>query len=190
MAAKRGNREAAWPADRVERRPITELVPYARNARTHSDQQVDQIAASIREFGWTIPVLVDEEGTLIAGHGRILAAQKLGLDDVPVMVATGWSEAKKRAYRIADNRIPLNASWDMELLQLEVQDLAGDGFDLGLIGFDETELAQFFETAPEVIPPDDFPEKDETLETEHECPKCGYRWSGGKVTDRHGDEPE
>jgi ParB-like chromosome segregation protein Spo0J len=84
----------AWPANKVERRPIATLVPYARNARTHSPEQVDQIAASIREWGWTVPVLVDESGGLIAGHARLLAAQKLGLVDVPVVVAAGWSEAK------------------------------------------------------------------------------------------------
>ena len=85
-----------WPADAVERRPVAALVPYARNARTHSDEQVAQIAASIREFGWTIPVLVDEQGTIIAGHGRVLAAQRLGLTEIPVMVAAGWSETQRR----------------------------------------------------------------------------------------------
>lgn len=91
-----------WPADRVERRLVSSLVPYARNARTHSDAQVAQIAASIREWGWTMPVLVDEDGGVIAGHGRILAAQKLGLADVPTMVARGWSEAQRRAYVLVD----------------------------------------------------------------------------------------
>lgn len=100
-----------WPADRVERRPLASLTPYARNARTHSAAQVDQIAASIREWGWTMPVLVDEAGGVIAGHGRILAAQKLGFTEVPVMVAAGWSEAQKRAYVIADNKLAMNAGW-------------------------------------------------------------------------------
>jgi ParB-like chromosome segregation protein Spo0J len=98
-----------WPADKVERRPIAKLIPAARNARTHSDEQVAQIAASIKEWGWTVPVLCDEDGVLIAGHGRVLAARQLGLTDVPVMTATGWSDAKKRAYLIADNKLPLNA---------------------------------------------------------------------------------
>jgi P27 family predicted phage terminase small subunit len=91
-----------WPADKVERWQLDRLVPYARNARTHSDAQVAQIAASVREWGWTVPVLVDESGMLIAGHGRVLAARKLGLSEIPVMVARGWSEAQKRAYVIAD----------------------------------------------------------------------------------------
>src|SRR4051812_25183555 len=96
-----------WPADHVERRSVASLVPYARNARTHSDAQVAQLAASVREWGWTIPVLIDEDGGLIAGHGRVLAARMLGLTDVPVMIARGWSEAKRRAYVLADNRLAL-----------------------------------------------------------------------------------
>ena len=109
----------AWPADKVERWPVAKLIPYARNARTHSDAQVDQIAASIREWGWTVPVLVGEDNTLIAGHGRVLAARKLRIAEVPVMVAVGWSEAQKKAYAIADNKLTLNGGWDEELLGLE-----------------------------------------------------------------------
>ena len=113
-----------WPADRVERWAIDRLLPYARNARTHSAGQVEQIAASMREWGWTNPVLVDEEGMIIAGHGRIEAAKRLGLAEAPVMVAAGWSEAKKRAYVIADNKLALNAGWNEELLAAELTDLA------------------------------------------------------------------
>src|SRR3974390_1028321 len=87
----------AWPACRVERRPLAALVPYARNARTHSEEQIGQIAASIRQWGWTVPILIDEAGMIIAGHGRVLAAARMGLGDAPVMVAHGWSEAQKRA---------------------------------------------------------------------------------------------
>ena len=87
-----------WPADKVERWPVTRLVPYARNARTHSPAQVEQIAASIKEWGWTNPILIDEDGTIIAGHGRVLAAQSAGILDVPVMIARGWTEAQRRAY--------------------------------------------------------------------------------------------
>jgi DNA modification methylase len=124
-----------WPADKVERRAINGLIPYARNARTHSDAQVAQIAASMREWGWTNPVLVDEEGGIIAGHGRVLAARQLGLTEVPVMVAEGWSEAQKRAYILTDNQLPLNAGWDMDLLGNEVRGLAEWGFDTQLLGF-------------------------------------------------------
>src|SRR3979490_548799 len=99
------------PADKVERRSVASLVPDARNARTHSDQQIAQIAASIREWGWTVPVLVDEASNIIAGHGRVLAAQRLGLAEVPVMEARGWTEAQRQAYRLADNRLSLNAGY-------------------------------------------------------------------------------
>ena len=131
-----------WPADKVERRDVASLVPYAKNARTHSAAQVAAIAASIREWGWTVPVLVDEAGGIIAGHGRILAAQKLGITEVPVMVATGWTEAQKRAYVIADNKLALNAGWDDELLKLELGDLRDLDFDLSLTGFSDDELAE------------------------------------------------
>src|SRR5438309_7442512 len=97
--------KTAWPADTVERWAVDRLIPYARNARTHSPAQVAQIAASVREWGWTVPVLVDEAGMLIAGHGRVMAARKLGLTEIPVMVARGWSEAQKRAYVLADNKL-------------------------------------------------------------------------------------
>ena len=96
------------------------MIPFARNARTHSDTQVSQIASSIREWGWTNPVLVAEDGTIIAGHGRVLAARKLRIADVPVMTATGWTDAQKRAYAIADNKLTLNGGWDDELLGLEL----------------------------------------------------------------------
>ncbi len=137
-----------WPADSVARRPVASLLPYARNARTHSDEQVAQIAASIREWGWTSPVLVDEAGMLIAGHGRVLAAQRLGLPEVPVMEAAGWSEAQKRAYVIADNKLALNAGWDPELLPVELGDLKGLGFDLSLTGFGELELGKLLLNEP------------------------------------------
>ncbi|MFC7737516.1 site-specific DNA-methyltransferase [Roseomonas sp. GCM10028921] len=147
-----------WPADQVERRSIAELVPYARNARAHSDAQVAQIAASMREWGWTNPVLVDEQGTIIAGHGRILAARQLGLSEVPVMVARGWSEAQRRAYVIADNKLALNAGWDNALLRAELADLQGAGADLGLVGFSEEEVAALLAerstglTDPDAVP--------------------------------------
>ena len=128
------------PADHLERWPIDRLVPYARNSRTHSDEQVAQIAASIREWGWTTPILVDAEGGIIAGHGRVLAARKLGISEVPVIIATGWSDEQKRAYVIADNKLALNAGWDNELLNLELQELSGLGFNMELTGFTDEEI--------------------------------------------------
>jgi DNA modification methylase len=121
-------------------RPLGELIPYARNPRTHTDAQMAQIAASIREFGWTNPVLVDGASGIIAGHGRVLAARKLGLERVPVIELAHMSEAQKRAYVLADNQLALNAGWDEALLRLELANLSGLGFDLGLIGFGAGDL--------------------------------------------------
>lgn len=120
---------------------MADLIPYARNSRTHSDAQVAQIAASIREFGFTNPVLVDGANGVIAGHGRILAARKLGLDTVPVIELAHLSEAQKRAYVIADNKLALNAGWDDEMLRLEISELTDAGFDVSLLGFSDEELA-------------------------------------------------
>lgn len=123
-----------------ERRPVSTLAPYARNSRTHSPAQVKQICASIEEFGFTSPVLIDDSGVIIAGHGRVLAAQKLGLHEVPVVVLRGLTEQQKRAYVIADNKIALNAGWDDAMLKAELQDLSMQGFDLSVAGFDAKEL--------------------------------------------------
>ena len=128
------------PADKVEQWPIEKLVPYARNSRTHSAEQVAQIAASMREFGFTNPVLVDEQGGIIAGHGRVMAARKLGMASLPVMVAAGWTDAQRRAYVIADNQIALNAGWDDAMLRLELDDLKAADFNLDLLGFDADRL--------------------------------------------------
>jgi ParB-like chromosome segregation protein Spo0J len=136
-------------------RPLGELIPYARNPRTHSDAQVAQIAASIREFGWTNPVLVDGENGIIAGHGRVLAARKLGLQRVPVIELAHMSEAQRRAYVLADNQLALNAGWDQELLRLELADLSELGFDLGLIGFGEGELERLLAGGKEGLIEDD-----------------------------------
>ena len=144
-----------WPADQVGRQPVDTLIPYAR---THSDAQVAQIAASIQEWGWTTPVLVDEAGTIIAGHGRVLAAQRLGLTSVPVVVARGWSEAKRRAYVLADNKLALNAGWDIDLLRGKISDLGELDFDLGLTGFGEDELSALLaELTMGLTDPDDVP---------------------------------
>ncbi len=151
-----------WPADEVERKAVSALVPFARNSRTHSDEQIEQVARSIAEWGFTNPVLIAEDGTIIAGHARVLAARKLGLEEVPVMIARGWSQAQIRAYVIADNKLAENASWDRKLLASELQELTG-GFDLSLIGFSEQELAALSArtnaglTDPDQVP--DLPER-------------------------------
>lgn len=127
----------------VTYRPIESLIPYARNSRTHSDAQVAQIAASIREFGWTNPVLIDAEGGIIAGHGRIMAGRKLGIKEAPCIVLENLTDAKRRAYVIADNKLALNAGWDVELLKIELGDLKALDFDLSLTGFDPGEIKDF-----------------------------------------------
>lgn len=125
----------------IEWRDVASLLPYARNSRTHSDAQVAQIAASIKEFGWTNPVLVDGDGTIIAGHGRLMAARKLGMTKAPVIRLEHLTEAQKRAYVIADNQLAMNAGWDNEMLKVEIGELALGDFDLSLLGFDDNVLA-------------------------------------------------
>lgn len=129
----------------VKNCPISALIPYCRNSRTHSGAQVAQIAASIREFGWTNPVLIDGESGIIAGHGRVLAARQLGLSEVPCIEIRDMTEAQKRAYVIADNKLAENAGWDKELLALELGELKAEGFDLDLIGFDALELGELID---------------------------------------------
>ena len=144
----------------IEYRALDSLVPYARNARTHSEAQLAEIAGSIREFGFTNPVLIAEDDTLIAGHGRVLAARLLGMETVPSIVLSGLSESQRRALVLADNRIALNAGWDESLLALELSDLKEAGYDLGIMGFEDGELDRLLSgaeedegsTAPVVIP--------------------------------------
>jgi ParB-like chromosome segregation protein Spo0J len=175
MPSRRSPKPVEWPADKVERRQLAKLIPYARNARTHSEAQVAALAASIKQWGWTMPLLVDEKDTLIAGHGRVLAAELLKLEEAPVMVARGWSQAKIRAYRIADNKLALISGWDEELLGLELSDLRKLGVDLSLTGFTAADIDSLIAGEQ---PPGSFTEYDETIHTEHQCPKCGFKWSG------------
>jgi ParB-like chromosome segregation protein Spo0J len=152
-----------------------ELTAYELNSRQHSEEQIEQIAASIMEFGFTNPVLVDSENGIIAGHGRVLAAIKLELDAIPTITLEDLTEEQKKAYVIADNQLALNGKWDKDILKMELKALEAAGFDLGIIGFDESELADFMFDDP---PPKDFKEFDEDIATDHRCPKCGYEWSG------------
>ena len=124
----------------IKYRKVEELIPYVNNSRKHSDQQVAQIAASIKEFGWTNPILVDKEKGIIAGHGRLMAARKLKMDDVPTIELSHLSEAQKKALVIADNKLALNADWDTQILSLELSELQDIGFDLDILGFDANEL--------------------------------------------------
>jgi DNA modification methylase len=133
----------------IKEKLVSELIPYVKNSRTHSDEQVAQIAASIKEFGWTNPILIDGENGIIAGHGRLMAARKLKHDKVPTIELKDLTETQKKAYIIADNRLALNAGWDNEMLTIELNDLLADGFALELLGFDPKELNALLE--PEVI---------------------------------------
>jgi DNA modification methylase len=164
-----------WPADEAQRWPLERLVPSARNARTHSDAQVAQIAGSMREFGWTNAVLIDEEGGIIAGHGRVLAARLLGWAEAPVVIARGWSDAMKRAYALADNKLALNAGWDEALLRAELADLRAMGAGLELLGFAPGELAALFATREGLSDPDEAPAPEE-----HAVSRPGDTWVLGQ----------
>ena len=136
---------------------IEKLIPYARNSRTHSDQQIAQVAASIREFGFLNPVIIAEDNTILAGHARVLAARKLGLSKVPCIKAESLTDAQKRAYIIADNKLSLNAGWDEDLLAVEISDLKDEAFDISLLGFEADELEKLFRSeADGNIKEDDF----------------------------------
>jgi len=149
-----------WAADKVERRQLSELIPYDRNSKIHPDSQIDQLANSIREWGWTIPILIDEKDTVLAGHGRLYAAQKLGLSDVPCMVAEGWSEEKKKAYVIADNKLAEKGGWDNALLYAELKSINDSSFDLALMGMeDDFKLMDF---SPNLEPSFNYKEVDES----------------------------
>jgi DNA modification methylase len=155
---------------------VADLIPYARNARTHSDEQVAQIAASIREFGFTNPVITDGKNGIIAGHGRVLAARKLGLSDVPTVELSALTEAQKRAYIIADNKLALNAGWDFQMLGVEFEEIQALNFDLGLTGFSPEEIGKVLaKTNTGLTDPDDAPSAQEKVVTE-----LGEVWLLGK----------
>jgi len=139
-----------WPADQVTRRKVADLIPYARNSRTHSDAQIEQLVAAIHEWGWTTPVLIDGKGGIISGHGRVMAAKRLGIIEVPCVVADGWTEAQQRAYVIADNKLTENGGWDTQTLAAEFSDLGAVGFDLGLTGFDDDAISALDIGEPEI----------------------------------------
>ena len=169
----------------IHSRPVDGLIPYARNSRTHSDEQVAQIAASIREFGWTNPVLLDGANGIIAGHGRVLAARKLGMAEVPCIELAHLSEAQKKAYVIADNKLALNAGWDDAMLRAELDGLKDLGFDLQLTGFDEQEIAALLamtDGSEGLTDPDDAPPAPET-----EVSRPGDLWVLGTHRVRCGD---
>ena len=170
---------ARWPASKIEMWPVADLSPYVKNARTHPQEQVDQIAASMERFGFTMPMLVAESGTIIAGHGRLMAALQLGMDEVPVMIARGWSDEDRRLYTLADNRLAETSEWDPEMLQVEWAELRelGLGDDLSMIGFSEDDLndllpGALLEVTGGLTDLDDVPEVDE----DHPISQPGDVW--------------
>lgn len=156
---------------------IEDLIPYIRNARTHSESQIAQIAASIKEFGFLSPVIISEDNTILCGHGRVAAARKIGLSKVPCIKESHLSETQKRAYIIADNKLSLNAGWDNELLAIELSELEGEDFNLDLLGFDESELSSIFDEDKEVSE-DDFDVEEELAKAVFS--KAGDVWTLGK----------
>jgi len=164
---------------KVIKKRVEELIPYSRNSRTHSDAQIAQIAASIREFGFMNPVLIDGQNNIIAGHGRVLAARKLGLEEVPCVLHDHLTETQRKAYILADNKMALNAGWDDDMLRLELRELGDVGFDLELTGFglDEAGTLLLGEEGldahgdgPKEIDPDSY-------ELDHRCPRCGFEFN-------------
>ena len=157
----------------IQYKATEDLIPYARNSRTHSAEQVAQIAASIREFGWTNPVLIDGENGIIAGHGRVLAAHKLGETQVPTIELSHMSDTQKRAYIIADNKLALNAGWDSEMLALEIEDLKEAGFDLSLTGFTIDDINALKTPDFDAATEDDQGKLDQLEPKWIACPHCG-----------------
>ena len=176
-------------AQRIELWPLNRLKPYERNARTHSAEQVAQIAASIVEFGFTNPILVDSGDGIIAGHGRLQAARELGLSTVPVVVLDHLSDRQRRAYVLADNQLALNAGWDLELLRTELQDLVADDFDLSVIGFSDEELEDLLPEIEE-LPPEDADDEAVPEPPEEPITKPGDVWLLGKHRVMCGDSSD
>lgn len=154
---------------------ISALIPYVNNSRTHSEEQVLQIASSIKEFGFTNPVLIDDEKSIIAGHGRVLAARKLGINEIPCIVLSGLSKAQKKAYVIADNQIALNAGWDFDLLKVEIELLQEFDYDLDLLGFDDSTIGSILSSKELMNDNDNFDSVDDH-KTKNKCPRCSYEF--------------
>ena len=159
----------------IEQTATTDLIPYVSNSRTHSEGQVAQIAASIKEFGFNNPILVDKEKGIIAGHGRVLAARKLGMAKVPTVELSHLTETQRKAYIIADNKLALNADWDMEMLSLEMGGLNDEDFDLSLIGFDVGELTEIM-FKPDFEPGSEDDQGRLDQKTPTTCPECGHEF--------------
>jgi len=181
------NKPKQTQGDQIEQIPTADLIPYARNSRTHSDEQVAQIAASIREFGFCNPVLIDAQNTIIAGHGRVLAAGRMKLETVSCLRLTHLTDAQRRAYVIADNRIALSSGWDAELLANELSDLHADDFDMALLGFDAKELETLLGFEAGSVASSDPPESSSSevdvdgFSMGAKCPRCSFEFNPDKA---------
>lgn len=187
--------------NKMEMVAVEKLVPYVNNARTHSLAQIGKLRASIREYGFINPVIIDDKYGIIAGHGRVVAAQEEGLKEVPCVLVDYLTEAQKKAYILADNRMALDAGWDEELLRLEIEELQGMDFDVSLTGFRDDEITDLFALNDDEL---DDPEGNNKEfgeeefgdeEFEHECPRCGFHFNGngrnsGGVSRETGDDGE
>ena len=155
----------------MKQKPINEIIPYELNNKIHDDEAVNRVANSIAEFGWTYPILIDEQNIILAGHKRLLAAKKLGLEDVPVLVKEGLTAAQKKAVRIIDNKSSQESPWDLPNIELELSSLDEAGFDL------EPFMLKDFDSKLWNLPEDNKDiDEDSFSETENECPKCGFKW--------------
>lgn len=176
-----------WPITRGVMTRVDRIIPYPNNPRTHPPAQVTFLAQLFKKFGPDQDIVVDEHWVILKGHGRRLAAIEAGLEQYPVTQRFGLSEEDKRAIRIADNQSALLSGWDQALLSSEVKGLELVGYDVKLLGFGEAQLVQFMAGGPAA--PGEFPSFDETIHTEHQCPSCGYKWSGKPTPDSDGDRP-
>lgn len=167
---KKPSQEADKSQKTIEQIPLAELIPYARNARTHSAAQISQLCGSLREFGWVNPVLIDADNGIIAGHGRVMAAQQLGMMTAPCLRISHLTDAQRRAYILADNQLALTSGWDEELLKIELADLQLAEFDIGLLGFPGN-----IDDAPPLDLDEPTDEKPKQAEA-YNCPKCGFKF--------------
>ena len=164
--------------NKYQLKDVASLKPYEKNPRVHSEKQVEQLSESIKRFGFTVPILIDEADNIIAGHGRLEASKLLNLKEVPTIEIANLTEAEKKALIIADNQLTLNSNWNEEFLKDEISLLKDANFDLDLLGFSTEQLEGFFADIKELPEMTDFNEFGEDIEVEHICPKCNYKWSG------------
>ena len=164
-----------WAVHNTVIKNINDLIEYDGNPREHSPEQIEQVANSIKKFGWTMPILIDENNEIIAGHGRLMAGKKLGIKEVPCIIATNWSEEQKKAYCIADNKLNENSNWKYDILKLNVEFLSDSNFDMNLLGFNQFELGGLLEEIKEKESSSSEIDID-AFDLKNKCPKCGFEY--------------